>query len=215
MIRVGVLLDESGSMRDLRDDVVGGIDIYLSKLKGKKASAKTRVSLFTFDASGVDPTVRPHFEKVPVDSVEENCARNYSPRGATPLNDAVLWTIKRMRGDAKKGDNVLLVIFTDGYENASEADAGTVRRAVERAQGDGWEFIYLGANQDAWAVGQQYGMARPGQTFTTRATAGGMSAALRTAGNVSTAYAAAGAMPDAVKGLGDQIGEDELEVDEK
>lgn len=215
MIRVGVLLDESGSMHGLREDVVGGIDVYLSKLKGQKNSAKTRVSLFTFDAAGMEQIVRPLFERVPVDSVEKNCARAYSPRGATPLNDAVLWTIKRLRKDAKKGDDVLLVIFTDGLENASEAGAQVVRRAVERAQGDGWEFIYLGANQDAWAVGQQYGMARRGQTFTTAATGRGMHASLATAGNVSASYAAAGAMPDAVKDLGDNIGEDELEVDEK
>lgn len=52
---------------------------------------------------------------------------------------------------------VIMVIMTDGYENSSKEDRdGTqVREFVKARESDGWNFFYLGANQDAWATGGQ------------------------------------------------------------
>ena len=53
---------------------------------------------------------------------------------------------------------VLCVILTDGYENSSQetTPAGLAAMIAEREK-RGWTFIYLGANQDAWATGQATG----------------------------------------------------------
>jgi len=60
----------------------------------------------------------------------------------------------------------LFVIITDGGENAStEFNLSAIRSLIKSKEDDGWTFIYLGANQNAWQVGQTFGLAQ-GQTMT-------------------------------------------------
>jgi len=60
--------------------------------------------------------------------------------------------------DPASAGSVLAVIVTDGFENSSrEVDPRTLAKAIADHERDGWTFIYLGANQDAWAVGEQTG----------------------------------------------------------
>jgi hypothetical protein len=61
---------------------------------------------------------------------------------------------------AHRPDQVLFVIMTDGQENSSREFG---QRAVfdminERRDNAGYEFIYLGANQDAYAASQGIGI---------------------------------------------------------
>jgi hypothetical protein len=67
--------------------------------------------------------------------------------------------------DSLKNDNtpttepgVIMVIMTDGYENSSteDRDGSQVREFVKQREADGWNFFYLGANQDAWATGASH-----------------------------------------------------------
>lgn len=53
---------------------------------------------------------------------------------------------------------VIMVIMTDGWENSSteDRDGTQVREFVKAREADGWNFFYLGANQDAWATGGQH-----------------------------------------------------------
>jgi hypothetical protein len=55
----------------------------------------------------------------------------------------------------------LIVIMTDGQENSSvEYDRARMREIIARCQSQhGFEFIFLGANQDAFAEASGYGMA--------------------------------------------------------
>ena len=56
-------------------------------------------------------------------------------------------------------DRVLILIITDGQENASkEYDLRTVRALIERKEREGWNFAYMGANQDSFAVGGEMGV---------------------------------------------------------
>jgi len=60
--------------------------------------------------------------------------------------------------DPESAGKVLAVIVTDGIENSSrEVDPQTLARSIGDRERDGWTFIYLGANQDAWATGAQTG----------------------------------------------------------
>ena len=79
------------------------------------------------------------------------------PRGSTALHDAMV----RLIGEAgaelaalpedQRPGTVLVAVLTDGHENASrEATGAMVKALVERQQSQwGWQFTYLGANQDA------------------------------------------------------------------
>jgi hypothetical protein len=57
------------------------------------------------------------------------------------------------------------VILTDGEENASrEFTPQQIRDLIRSREATGtWTFVYLAANQDAWAVGGQLGI-DPGNT---------------------------------------------------
>ena len=88
----------------------------------------------------------------------------FVPRGNTPLYDAIGMLVERAdRHVAAGGDDAdqLVVIFTDGQENASHQ--WTRRRvfdAVNERRTRGWTFVFMGANQDAYASGESMSMAR-------------------------------------------------------
>lgn len=58
-------------------------------------------------------------------------------------------------------DKVLFVIVTDGLENASrEFSYSDVKKMIEAHEGDGWEFLFLGANIDAAEEAGKIGIRR-------------------------------------------------------
>ena len=144
-----VVLDRSGSMASCADDAVGGYNSYVAQLPGTSL-----VSLTLFDSEGVD-LIR--------DGVTPAAARlnadEYQPRGWTPLYDAIGHTIVEAEKRSAGLDRIALVILTDGEENSSrEFNREDIRKLLTAKQEqDGWLVIYLGANQDAWAVGEKFG----------------------------------------------------------
>ncbi|HCW73949.1 MAG TPA: hypothetical protein DHM90_09315, partial [Clostridiaceae bacterium] len=65
------------------------------------------------------------------------------------------------RENGKKDGNVIVVITTDGMENASkEYSAFAIRSMIDRLKENGFEFIFLGANMDAAEVAKDFGIAR-------------------------------------------------------
>lgn len=83
--------------------------------------------------------------------------------------------------DPAAAGKVLAVIVTDGFENSSrEVDPQTLAASIAQHERDGWTFIYMGANQDAWAVGEQAGFSgsASGQSVNFRATPAGTRAAI-------------------------------------
>ena len=69
-------------------------------------------------------------------------------------------TIRLMPVQAERPGKVILVIITDGLENASREHTRDLVFQLIRHQSDvyGWEFVYLGAKQDAIAAGAQVGI---------------------------------------------------------
>ena len=118
------------------------------------------------------------------------------PRGATALLDAIgkatndLGRKLRNLPEAHRPGKVLVVVVTDGYENASREFTPEAVRALVRQQEDTyqWEYLFLGANIDAVAVGNMYGFKKDNSlTFNINndVTVGAASAALS---NYTTAY---------------------------
>lgn len=118
------------------------------------------------------------FTSIPLEEVATLADGAYRPRGATPLNDAVVATIRAIDARAARDDRVMLVVLTDGLENASETPSRTVRDLIAEREAAGWEFIYLGANQDSWADSEQIDVAARGRKFDFLATPEGTAAAL-------------------------------------
>ena len=147
-----IVLDRSGSMHSCAADAVGGYNEYLAKLP-----ASARVSLTLFDTGGID-LVRDAVEPVAAGITEDE----YVPRASTPLYDAIGRTIAEAEKRCLGFDRVALVILTDGFENASrEFGREDILTLLTRKQEqDGWLIVYLGANQDAWAIGEKFGTAQ-------------------------------------------------------
>lgn len=188
MIHIAMLLDESGSMSFLRSEVVSTYNEYLTKVQKQNKKVDAHIYLYMFDDRGNEPVVRTKLD-ADLQKAKKITDSDYSPQGMTPLNDAVIKSIKMTAKNVGKKDKVLFAIYTDGFENASEASADTVRSLVKKKQKDGWQFIYLGANQDAWNISAQYGLQKRGQTFSTVASPGGLRATSDALVGTTTAYA--------------------------
>ncbi len=82
-VHISVVLDRSGSMARIADDIVGGFNTFLDEQR--KTEGKARVTLVQFN--GQDP-----FEVLidgeDLDTVPDLDATRYLPRGSTPLHDA-------------------------------------------------------------------------------------------------------------------------------
>ncbi len=182
-IHVSMLLDRSGSMGAIADDVVGGFNEFLSRQRRQDGAA--RVTLVQFDSE--DP-FEVLLDGVDLARVRPLQRRDYQPRGATPLYDAIGRMIARVDATAGPAEDQVVVIVTDGLENASrEHTRAGVMRLVEERRSQGWVFAFLGANQDAYAEGAAIGVA-PGAAAPWSATPQGARQAFAAVAEATTAY---------------------------
>lgn len=153
------VLDSSGSMASIADDTVGGFNTFLEEQRDEAGTAT--VSLYEFNT-----TVDLVYEVRSIDDADELTSETYSPGGQTALHDAITRGIDETGdyieslGEPDQPDNVVFVVLTDGKENASETPQDVVRDRVEqRRTEDDWEFLFIGANQDAALTAESMGMA--------------------------------------------------------
>lgn len=145
-------------MSTIEDDTKGGFNTFVREQQEEEGTAT--VTLYDFNTS-----VEMLYEAIPIDEVPKLTHENYSPGGRTALYDAIATAIKdtkdhiqtRPTGDAP--DNVIVVVLTDGKENASETPQDQVRDLVEQHREEqDWEFVFIGANQDAALTAESMGM---------------------------------------------------------
>lgn len=153
---VSIVLDESGSMSTVRDTTIKAYNDYLSGLR--KDGQPYLITLTKFDSFGGEPTCRIDYKNAAIGLASNLTPATYNPRGGTPMYDAIGTTIKALDAEVA-GRPVIMIILTDGEENQSrEYTADQVRQMIEERMGKGWTFVYLGANQNAWAVGAKFGV---------------------------------------------------------
>jgi hypothetical protein len=166
------ILDRSGSMSSIINDSIGGFNTFLKQQKELKDEATITVALF-------DDKYDLLYDDVDIKKAEELTNKVWLPRGTTALYDAIGKTINGVKAKhARLGDEapakVLVCIVTDGYENASkEYKLDDIKKLIKKCENDDWNFIYLAANQDAFAVGSSFGVSM-GNTFTYTASAAGV-----------------------------------------
>lgn len=147
---VAVIIDESGSMEQRRNQVVSGFNEYVDSLR-KEKRIRYRVSLTKFNtASWVVYSGRPLGEVPRLD------VGDYNPSGGTALVDATCNTLNAIQAE---GRPVLVLVMTDGEENASQRwTSQQMKDMILSREGTGrWTFVYLGADQNAWANAERYG----------------------------------------------------------
>lgn len=92
--------------------------------------------------------------------------KEYYVRGCTALLDAVggaihhIGNIHKYARPEDRPEKTIFVITTDGMENASrQYSYDKVQKMVKRQQKKyGWEFIFIGANIDAYVEAQRFGI---------------------------------------------------------
>lgn len=186
------LLDRSGSMQSVRDATITGFNEYLQNQVDVDGDLDVTVTLFDYDADKVQ--IDTIVDRIPGDQVLPLNQHSYQPRGMTPLYDAVGHTLTKAieHTNTHHYDTKVFVIMTDGYENSSsEWAVEKVRELIKTIEDDGWQVVFLGANQDAWASAQNIG-SMSGTYVTYGMTADSVQAATRTASQVSSSYRAGG-----------------------
>ena len=105
-------------------------------------------------------------DRIPLSGVRNITDQDYFVRGSTALLDAIGRTVdkivsaQRQTAETERAEKVLVVIITDGMENASrEYRYERVREMIEQQQKEGWEFLFLGANIDAIKAASSFGIA--------------------------------------------------------
>jgi Mg-chelatase subunit ChlD len=152
------ILDESGSMGHIAQAARDGFNEYLDEQVSH--GGPTWWTPTTFNTR-----TNTRFAAIPGAEVRP-LGDDYSPGGMTALYDAVgRSTTKTQRYLERQSDDrpsdVIVAILTDGMENASRK--WTARRVFDliiEAENTGWQFVFLGANQDSWAVPQGLGIRR-------------------------------------------------------
>lgn len=155
-LHISVVLDRSGSMAAIADDIVGGFNEFLARQRAEAGEA--RITVAQFDSGNPFEVL---IDGMPVREVTDLAREAYQPRGTTPLYDAIGSMIGRVDAvSAGHDEDQLMVIVTDGLENASrEHDRASVFSMITDRRRRGWSFMFLGADQDSYASGARMAMA--------------------------------------------------------
>ncbi len=153
------ILDKSGSMGGLEADTIGGFNSLLKKQQKEAGDAAVTTVLF-------DDRYQLLHDRFDIKAIKPISEKEYYVEGSTALLDAMGKTIHKIANVRKNGgmnsrtDKVLFVIITDGMENAShEFNYEQIRKMIKQEKKKhGWEFLFLGANIDAVATAEQYGI---------------------------------------------------------
>jgi hypothetical protein len=151
------LLDRSGSMQSIKSDIEGGFAAFVEEQRAGAGACRATLAQFD-DVYEVVYAGRAIADVPPLD---------LQPRNMTALHDAMGRLITEAgqelaaMKEADRPGTVIVAVMTDGMENASQEWTHPAVRALVTQQSDqyGWQFMYMGADQDAIEVGTQLGVA--------------------------------------------------------
>ena len=154
-----IVLDASGSMSSIQDDIKGSFNEFLKKQR--EAKGKTVFDLYQFS-----DTAKRIVKSADLAQFHDDLMAKYNCTGCTALNDAVCTAIDTIghefadMPEPERPEHVLCVIITDGEENASkEFSTQDVKDRIKHQQEVySWDFQFLAANQDAFEAGEAIGL---------------------------------------------------------
>lgn len=141
------ILDRSASMEGLERETIDGFNSVIQKQKSEKIRSDVTVVFFN------DEIEELYFRKS-LYEIKELTERDYCIKGRTALLDAIGNTIYKLQSEwtrHRMADHVVIVIITDGMENASREFRYDIleKLILEMQETQGWKFLFLGANMDA------------------------------------------------------------------
>lgn len=156
LTEVVFILDRSGSMSGLEGDTIGGFNSMLKKQREEEGDANVTTVLF-------DDEIEMLHKRVDIKEIKNITSKDYYVRGCTALLDAIGYSINFMINVPKKEErakNVLFIITTDGYENASkEYSYEKIKKMITyEKERYNWQFLFLGANIDAISTARKFGI---------------------------------------------------------
>jgi len=145
---ISFVLDESGSMQTGRKEIISGMNEQIQSIKNKFSGTIVEpvVSFVKFADNVISL-----YEGKTMDDLKEFELMGYVPNGSTALYDAVGYTIdmvSKFDGINEEGNSSILVIVTDGDENASKRyNSSQIAEKVQTLSKTGrWTVTYLGPN---------------------------------------------------------------------
>ncbi len=152
------IIDRSGSMESVRYEAIIGLNQFMDEQR--KLSEAADVTMVFFN----NRTMTLYMGK-PIVEVPWVTVSMYEPDGNTALLDAVGEVVEaaelrqKALGDQSRIVKTIVCILTDGLENASTRyTQSDIKRLISRKEEDGWDFIYLGAEQNAREEGSKIGI---------------------------------------------------------
>ena len=125
------ILDRSGSMAGLENDTIGGYNSLIEKQKKEQGEAVVTLVLF-------DDKYELVYDHADINKIKPLTNREYYARGMTALLDAVGKIITQVQNRHQTAleneipNNTMVVIITDGYENASkEFNLNKIKQLIE------------------------------------------------------------------------------------
>lgn len=150
-----LLIDRSGSMRTIKNDMEGGLKTFLDKQRLEPGTC-------TITAAQFDSEYEILYNRVSIKEINEI---KIDPRGSTALIDSMARLIGEVGRDLdsipedEKPDRVLFITVTDGEENSSVEFTNVDLKNLIKEQEEkwNWNFTYIGANQDAFSAAARFG----------------------------------------------------------
>jgi uncharacterized protein YegL len=154
--RIYVVLDRSGSMQTIKDETIAGFNAFLSEQIER--NPKSLLSMIQFDH-----IIEKLHTALPIGAVPPLTTDTYIPRGTTALLDAIGFTLvnaSEKHQMLKQKHTSIAVIITDGQENSSyEFNQCQIFKMIRHFEEQfNWQFVFLGANQDAIREASKYGI---------------------------------------------------------
>ncbi len=163
LTHIEFVLDRSGSMHSIKTDIEGGFDAFIADQRSHPGQCTVSLAQFDNEYETVFTAI----------AVRDVRPLDLQPRGATAMLDAIGRSVialgERLAAlpEAERPGTVVVAIMTDGMENASrEFTHAAIKALVTRQeQAYNWQFLYMGADQDAIEVGASIGV-RPDRSLT-------------------------------------------------
>ncbi|WP_300435990.1 VWA domain-containing protein [Christiangramia sp.] len=149
-----IILDESGSMFSIKDQIIRGFNEIVQTIKGvenKYSEQEHFISFLTFNGLGITE----HLFNQAVRNLKQIDNECYRPGASTPLYDAIGYGVSKLEKiiGNKRDSNVLVTVFTDGEENASrEYSREVIKNKIEQLKHRGWTFTYTGTDHDVYSA---------------------------------------------------------------
>lgn len=162
---ITILLDRSGSMSSVKDDTIGGFNTFLADQKKVKGEATLTLNQF-------DDQYETVMDAIDIQNAKKLTEDTFVPRGSTALLAAIGRSVDetgemiKNKPEHDRPEKVIFVIITDGLENHSnyvewgkdKTKAAISKKIKHQTDVYKWQFVFIGANQDAIAEAHDIGI---------------------------------------------------------